>query len=131
MISARKSASVFTPSFAPPVRQRPRLVLFESVIIQRKKPFLSRRSAVASLATMALLLPLLFLVGVRVAQLQAAYSIAKLETQRVELDQERRVLELEISVLKRPDRIERLAETKLGLNPPSEAQFLRLSQRKQ
>ncbi|MSP15301.1 MAG: cell division protein FtsL [Myxococcales bacterium] len=57
-------------------------------------------------------------VALRVSAVQHAYALADEERLRTELEDQHRKLRLEHSLLRSPERIERLARDKLGLRHP-------------
>ncbi len=67
----------------------------------------------ASLITGALT----FLVWLKIEQVQAGYSIFALQMRLLELRQEQSALQVERTALRRPERLSRLAQQKLGLFP--------------
>lgn len=82
---------------------------------------------VASLFAAALVTAaVVFLVWVKMVQVQAGYRIHELQREVVDLRQERSALEVEVSALRRPDRLDRVGRERLGLFPPRPDQILRL-----
>lgn len=69
---------------------------------------------------------LLTLTGVRINQIRDGYAIAELEQQQENLVRQKRMLELEIATLKRPERLLRLVQTRLGLAMPNANQVIKL-----
>jgi cell division protein FtsL len=70
---------------------------------------------------------ILLLVGVRVSQLQEGYNIAKLEQEKATLLEQTKAMQLEWAVLKRPERIRKLAAQKLQLGAPDSSQMRRIN----
>lgn len=70
---------------------------------------------------------LIFLVWVKMVQVQAGYAIHALQTEAMKLRQERSTLEVEVSALKRPERLRRIAVERLGMAPPAPHQLVRLA----
>ncbi|MFZ9888127.1 MAG: hypothetical protein ACO3JL_11550 [Myxococcota bacterium] len=66
---------------------------------------------------------MLFTVSLRVQHIQLGYELYSLQRRKVELTQQRSMLELEIASLKRPDRLASLGR-QLGLQAPSPTQVL-------
>lgn len=64
------------------------------------------------------------LAWVRMAEVQAGYEVYRLQRDKVRLRQERSALEVEIAALRRPDRLQRLAE-RYGLEAPPQERVLR------
>jgi cell division protein FtsL len=67
---------------------------------------------------------LVFLVWVRMAEMQAGYRLYSLQREKVALRQERSKLELELAALRRPERLARAAKD-LGLGPAEPGQLMR------
>lgn len=63
-------------------------------------------------------LSFLFLAWIRIAQLQAGYVLSQLEKEELVLDGQIRALQLEVAVLKRPERIRRIGLEQLHLKVP-------------
>lgn len=83
------------------------------------------RALLACITGVALVVAsLVFLVLVRMGDIQAGYELYALQKRKVELTQERSALLLELAALKRPDRLARLGAG-LGLVPPRADQVLR------
>ena len=80
------------------------------------------------LAFMILIASSLFWVWVRVEHIKSAYHINDLQNKLVQLDEEQRLLEVERSSLRRPDRLRRLAKERFQMNAPRSEQVLRLNQ---
>jgi len=91
-------------------------ISINSLLIQ--KP-LSLRMLFLFAAIFFLTLSLLFLVWIRISQLQSGYLLAKLEAEQIALLEQSQMLDLEIAVLKRPERIHRLAIHELNLKAPT------------
>ena len=79
------------------------------------------------LAISVFLLLLGFRIALRVEGYILGYRLADARQTTVELDMERRDLELQLSVLSRPDRLRRLAQDRLGLQDaqPHQVYYLR------
>lgn len=75
------------------------------------------------LAAAALALPLaalgIFHVWTRTGVLLAGYELARVETERRGLQEERDLLKLEVATLRSPGRLERYARERLGMAPPA------------
>lgn len=91
-------------------------------------PERDRRDASALLACIVgvslVVASLVFVVLVRMGDIQAGYELYALQKRKVELTQQRSALLLELSALKRPDRLARVGAD-LGLVPPRADQVLR------
>ncbi len=84
------------------------------------------RLLLAAVASVSLVVSaLVLLVLVRMGDVQAGYEMYALQKRKVELTQQRSALLLELSALRRPDRLAR-AGSELGLAPPRADQMLRL-----
>ena len=66
-------------------------------------------------------------VSLRLAVIRLGYDIGERTQERRELEEERRRLSVELSMLRSPERIERLAKAKLGMRRP-DAGEIRLAQ---
>ena len=93
-----------------------------SVCLDYQAVYQKRRTIVVSvrtqlIAAIFLLLALAFKVWLRVESTNLGYLIGKEKQITVELDMERRELELQLSVLKRGDNLSRQANIQLGLLP--------------
>lgn len=71
----------------------------------------------------------LLLVTIRVQQWQAGYRLGDLEQQLQQLREQDRALSIELSMLKRPQRITELASRRLGLAPAKMEQMQPLVQK--
>ena len=87
---------------------------------------ISKKMLVSIGALSCLTLSFLFLTWIRVGQLEAGYAIARLESEEISLNEQSRALQLEIAVLKRPERIRRIATKTLNLKAPAPHQIIRL-----
>ena len=67
-------------------------------------------------ATLLLLFALSFKVWIKVESTSRGYELAKEQERAMQMDMQRRDLELQLSVLMRPDHLARRAHTVLGLN---------------
>lgn len=67
---------------------------------------------------------LIFLVWVKMSQVQLGYDIHRLQNELVKLRQEKSTLEVEVSALRRPERLLRLAAERLDLRPPRPNQLI-------
>lgn len=85
---------------------------------------LSQRMLFAGGALLFLVLSMLFLVWIRISQTQSGYTVAKLEMEQIALQEQFRALKLEIAVLKRPERILRIAIQELNLTMPTQHQII-------
>jgi len=70
---------------------------------------------------------LVFLVWVKMTQVQVGYDIHRQQTDLVKLRQEKSALEVEVSALRRPERLMRLARERLDLAPPRPDQIVRFA----
>ena len=66
-------------------------------------------------------------VWLHIASTGLGYKLSQERARTIELDMERRELELEQSVLLRPDNLRRAAEQRLGFSPLNPAQLRRIS----
>lgn len=66
------------------------------------------------------------LVWVKMTQVQAAYAIHQQQQQLVELKRERSALEVEVSSLRRPERLARVGAQHFGLYAPAPGQVITL-----
>ena len=85
-----------------------------------------RRAALPVAATLFFVLSLLFMTFVHLGTLIAGYSVADLEQRQDQLLRDLQAMKLEETVLKRPERIRKIASEKLDLIPASKAPVLRL-----
>lgn len=67
-----------------------------------------------------------FVVWLKMVQVQAGYAIHELQRDVVELRQERSALEVEVSSLRRPDRLAQIGRERFHLAPPTPEQILRV-----
>lgn len=77
------------------------------------------------LAASALLLALAFRIWVKVEKTDLGYELARERNSTIQLDMDRRELELQLSVVKRPDHLRKEAK-RLNLQPLSPSQAVRL-----
>ena len=77
------------------------------------------------LTATALLLALSFRIWVKVEKTDLGYELARERNSTIALDMERRELELQLSVVKRPDHLRREAK-RLNLQPLTPSQAVRL-----
>lgn len=87
---------------------------YQSVYFKRDAVRISFRTKM--LCALALLLALAFKIWVKIESTDLGYQLARERGRSVELDQRRRELELELSVVLRPDNLARRAQKELGLN---------------
>lgn len=113
----RSSRSFFTPSEGPWSRWQAHGLSWERV------PALLLASIFAAALVMG---SVLFLVWVRMAEMQAGYAVYQLQGEKVRLRQTKSALEVETASLRRPDRLHRLA-AKYGLQAPRAEQVLHIS----
>jgi cell division protein FtsL len=66
-------------------------------------------------------------VAVRMHSIQIAYALGRERRANTELEEQRRRLNIEIGMLKDPDRIIGIAREKLGMGPPAPENVVRLS----
>jgi len=98
---------------------------YQSVYMRRERAAISVRTQIVAAAL--LLLTLGFKVWVKLESIDYGYQLAKAREVSVTLDMERRELELQRSVLLRPDALSRVAAQKLGLRQVDPRHALRLS----
>lgn len=79
--------------------------------------------AAAMVGVSTIVAALLFTVSLRIQHVQLGYELYSLQRRKVELTQQRSMLELEVAALKRPDRLARIGRD-LGLQPPTTTQVL-------
>lgn len=82
---------------------------------------------VVLVAFMILIASSLFWVWVRVEHIKTAYHINDLQNKLVQLDEERRLLEVERSSLRRPERLRQLAKHQFKMKAPAPDQLLLIS----
>lgn len=77
-------------------------------------------------ACVLLFLALSLKVAVRVSSTDLSYRLARETQLAIDYDIERRDLELQLTVLKRPDTLQRMAEQRLGMRPfnPDQARYI-------
>ncbi|MBI5682557.1 MAG: cell division protein FtsL [Deltaproteobacteria bacterium] len=73
----------------------------------------------------------LFYVWSRLLTINLGYEISRVELERKNLLKEKGLLNIEITSLKSPDRIDRIARTELGLVYPSQEQIIRIKEQTQ
>jgi len=88
---------------------------YQSIYAPRREVAVSVRMQV--LAGSCLLIALLAKVWVKIEATEVGYQLAKEQRQTVELDMQRRELELQKSILLRPDQLRAAASARLGLQP--------------
>ena len=82
---------------------------------------------VVLLAFLILIASSLFWVWVRVEHIKTAYHINDLQNSLVKLDEEQRLLEVERSSLRRPERLRRLAHEQFQMKAPTPNQLMLIS----
>jgi cell division protein FtsL len=85
-----------------------------------------RRTALQVVATIFFVVSLLFMTFVHMGTLITGYSVADLEQRQDQMLRELQAMKLEEAVLKRPERIRKIAQEKLDLIPASKAPVMRL-----
>ncbi len=85
-----------------------------------------RRTALPVVAVVFFVVSLLFMTFVHVGTLITGYSVADLEQQQDQMLRDLQAMKLEEAVLKRPERIRKIAIEKLDLIPASKAPVMRL-----
>ena len=85
-----------------------------------------RRTALPVAAVVFFAISLLFMTFVHLGTMIAGYSVADLERQQDQMLRELQAMKLEEAVLKRPERIRKIAQQKLDLIPASKAPVIRL-----
>jgi hypothetical protein len=98
---------------------------YQSVYVRRSSAAVSKR--VQLVVAGALLSVLALRVWVKLEVTDIGYHLAHERQRTVILDMERRELELQLSVLKRPDTLVRIAHEKLGLVEHQPAQTLKIA----
>jgi len=98
---------------------------YQSVYCRRGSWIFSLKAQV--LAVCVLLAVLGFRVWIKVESTQLGYQLAQQRQLAVDLDMQRRELELHLSVMTRPDQLRSLADSRLGLRPFSAEQVRRIS----
>lgn len=88
---------------------------YQSVYCRRQSSAISLRAQIVAAAF--LLATLVGKVWLTIQTTDLGYRVARERQRTIELDMERRELELELSVLLRPDRLAKAAGAKLGLGP--------------
>ena len=66
-------------------------------------------------------------VAVRMHSIQIAYALGRERRANTELEEQRRRLNIEIGMLKDPDRVISIAREKLGMGPPAPENVVRLN----
>jgi cell division protein FtsL len=66
-------------------------------------------------------------VAVRMHSIQIAYALGRERRANTELEEQRRRLNIEIGMLKDPDRVISIAREKLGMGPPAPENVVRLT----
>jgi len=97
---------------------------YQSVYSRRKPWVCSIRTQI--LAAAVLLAVLGFRVWIKVESTQLGYQLAEQRQMAIDLDMQRRELELHLSVLTRPDNLRQMAVERLGLKPFSSNQVRRV-----
>lgn len=97
----------------------------ERLIVEERLRSLRQFStlAAAMVGISIIAVALLFTVSIRIQHIQLGYELYSLQRRKVELTQQRSMLELEVAALKRPDRLAKLGR-QLGLQPPTTTQVL-------
>jgi len=86
---------------------------YQAVYFRKDKVVISVRSQI--IAAAILLVVLSARVWMRVETTDLGYKFAAEQQKTVDLDMERRELELQLSILRRPDNLTRMATSRLGL----------------
>lgn len=113
----RSSRSFLTPVDDHTARWKPQNLSWDRV------PALLLASILATSMVMG---SVLFLVWVRMAEMQAGYAVYQLQGEKVRLRQAKNALEVEIASLRRPDRLHGLA-AKYDLHAPRAEQILHVN----
>lgn len=100
---------------------------YQTVYCRRRQIIISVKLQL--LAATFLLASLAAKVWIKVESTDLGYQLAKAREQTVELDMQRRELELGLSVLKRPDNLARAGRERLGFRPlnPGQARKIKFS----
>jgi hypothetical protein len=98
---------------------------YQSVYCQRQSAVV--RWSLTLFAAVVLLLALSFRVWTKLEATQIGYDLARQRQEAVRYDMERRELELQLSLLKRPDRLSEQAARQLGLQSWNPQQVKKLS----
>ncbi len=85
-----------------------------------------RRTALPVAAVIFFVVSLLFMTFVHVGTVITGYSVADLEQRQDQMLRELQAMKLEEAVLKRPERIRKIAQEKLDLIPASKAPVMRV-----
>lgn len=88
---------------------------YQTVYYRRQPVLASVKLQIA--AAILLLAAIAGKVWMRIEATEYGYRLAKARQQTIELDMERRELELQLSVLRRPDNLAKSAKKRLGLQP--------------
>lgn len=113
MQAARRAASNISDPYIKS-RRKARLSVVKNSWYPTSKRHV-RKMLLPGLSIAYLLTSLLFLTWIRVSELTSAYRIADLEKEYTSLNDHARALRLEIAVLKRPERIRRIATQDLHM----------------
>ena len=97
---------------------------YQTVYARRERRFVSVRAQLC--AGILLLVALGVKVWVKIETVDLGYQLARERDVALEFDMERRELELQRSVLLRPDTLAKAANDKLGLRPMARHQVTRL-----
>ena len=102
-----------------------------AVCLNYQEVYVRRSSAIVSsrlhlLAALFLLVSLAAKVWIKLESTDLGYQLARERQKTVELDMQRRELELQLSVLMRPDNLSRAAREKVGLVDSAPHQIIRL-----
>ena len=108
------------------IRSNPRLSVIRNSSHYTHSKKTIKKAILPLTAVACLVLSLLFMTFVQVGSLIQGYSIAGLEQQQDQLLRDLQALKLEEAVLKRPERIRRMATHELHLITPSKAPVIRL-----
>ena len=98
---------------------------YQSIYAPRRAVAVSVRMQI--IAGSCLLLALLGKVWVKIEATEVGYQLAKEQRQTVELDMQRRELELQRSILLRPDQLRAAAASRLKLQPLNPQRARRIS----
>ena len=128
MIDGNGSVSVLPTAIASNPKEKWKTLGNE--LLRKSIIKLSEKTVRLVVAIALIAMPFLGLAFVRVQQLSLSYRIARLEDQRLALEEKKRVLELEVAVRKRPERIKRIVRDKLSLQMPKPNRVIRLHEAK-
>jgi hypothetical protein len=114
--------------FADPVseiKSNPRLSVIHNSNFSRHQYRKLKKGVLPATALTLFVLALLFMTFVQVGSFIQGYAIARLEKEQDQALRQLQALKLEEAVLKRPERVRKMALHELGLIPASKAPIIR------